>query len=257
MTTKIVASTKGNEQRKDEWNNIDEIGLQYHMKQWESPKNSTESFEHFIKDEFARSKQVIDLGCGSGAATAYFAGNHKQIEFVGLDYSEELISIGNQIARDKKIDNLTFSQGDWFNLSPREGCDGVISLQTLSWLPEYQTPLAEIFNKINPQWIALSSLFYEGDITCWIEVEEHTRERKCFYNVYSIPAIKRFCESHGYSVSKSTPFEINIDLDKPDNIDILGTYTKHALTNDAKGFERIQISGPLLMNWHMLLIEKI
>ena len=59
------------------------------------------------------------------------------------------------------VNNLNFKVGDMYQLE-KEDFDGVISLQTLSWLPDYEKPLEEISQKINPRWIAITSLFYPG-----------------------------------------------------------------------------------------------
>ena len=124
-------------------------------------------------------------------------------------------------------------------------------------MPDYEAPLFEIFNKIQPEFIGLTSLFYEGDITCRIEVVEHARNNlKHFYNVYSLPSISRFCEINNYKLSKYLPFEIDIDIDKPKDLNLMSTYTEKIYTKDEKYNKRIQLSGPLLMNWYMLLIEK-
>lgn len=244
-------------QRVTEWENIDHRSLQYHTSQWETPKQSTLAFNKFISNEIAKSKNIIDLGAGSGAATGFLADQHKSTHFTAFDYSLELTQIGSKIASQKKMTNLRFQQGDWYDPKFVEKYDGCISLQTLSWLPDYEQPLISIFKNINPDWIAISSLFYEGDITCRIEVEEHKRDRKSFYNIYSLPAVDRLCANHGYVLKKSTPFEIDIDIAKPKDIDHMGTYTKRTLADHPNKFERLQISGPLLMSWYMLLIEKV
>ena len=197
------------------------------------------------------------MGAGAGAATAYLASKNNSVNFTAFDYSKELVDMGNKVKAEKQIDNLEFEQGDWYNLNLGKKYDGCISLQTLSWLPDYEAPLVEIFEKINPSFIALTSLFYEGDITCRIEVEEHSRDnRKCFYNVYSLPAIGRLCEKYGYKLKEFNPFEIDIDIEKPENLNIMGTYTENIFDKNKGNKKRLQISGPLLMNWYMLLIEK-
>jgi ubiquinone/menaquinone biosynthesis C-methylase UbiE len=245
---------KTGQQRLDEWENLDENGYHYHKIQWDTPKRSTIAFESFANNHLASSNSVIDMGAGAGASTGSLASKYKNAHFTAFDYSNELTQIGNNIALEKGIKNLSFKQGDWFNLEETNEYDGCISLQTLSWLPDYQQPLQAIFRKIKPQWLGMTSLFYEGDITCRIEVEEHTKSKKCFYNVYSIPAISRLCNAEGYSLVKVSPFDIDIDIEKPNNLNIMGTYTRK-LVND-NNQQRIQISGPLLMNWYMLLIEK-
>ncbi len=152
---------------------------------------------------------------------------------------------------------MRFKQGDWYDLEPRVNTDGVISLQTLSWLPDYQQPLEQIFTKLAPRWVAMSSLFYNGAVSCKIEVTEHKHERTSFYNVYSLPVIDEFCRGFGYRLTRSEPFQIDIDLPKPENRDEMGSYTVNVSADAGAKSERLQISGPLLMNWHFILIEKL
>lgn len=254
MTNKVQDDLRV--QRVDEWEKLDDDAYRYHKAQWETPKRSTVAFEQFAREQIAKSRNIIDMGAGSGASTATLAREHKNVNFTAFEYSGELTDIGRKIASDKGITNLSFEQGDWFKLDESREFDGCVSLQTLSWLPDYAEPLLAIFRKIKPEWLALTSLFYEGDITCRIEVEEHKKARKSFYNVYSLPAISRLCSEEGYSLVQATPFEIDIDIERPANLDIMGTYTRTLVASGSGKQERIQISGPLLMNWQMLLIQK-
>ena len=62
--------------------------------------------------------------------------------------------------------------------------------------------------------------------------------------------------SHSYpyvAVQISFVNVVGIDIEKPSNLDSMGTYTQRLMGDKIR---RIQISGPLLMNWYMLLIEK-
>lgn len=244
-------------QRTDEWSTVSASALLYHTTQWDTPKRSTVAFGEFCRNVLGSSKAVLDLGAGTGAPTAFLAEQFSDVNFTACDYSHDLVDIGRTLSRERNLSNLSFAQGDWFNLEETEGYDGVISLQTLSWLPEYQRPLQEIMTKIKPRWIGLTSLFYEGDISCTIEINEHKNDRKTFYNVYSIPDVERFLSNNGYGISRFERFHIDIDIDKPANPDYMGTYTRRVFdSQDAEG-ERLQISGPLLMNWYMLLIERL
>lgn len=244
------------DQRMDEWVKLNSDDYNYHKSQWELPKRSTIAFEKFCHSHLANSSNIIDIGAGIGAATSTIATEHKNVHFTAFDYSKELTDIGAKISHDNGISNLSFQQGDLFNLPDTNIYDGCISLQTLSWLPDYQKPLEIIFRKISPNWLGLTSLFYEGDISCRIEVEEYKKNKRGFYNIYSIPAISRLCTREGYRLILAKPFEIDIDIEKPSNLDRMGTYTRR-LHDDKSPYNRIQISGPLLMSWYMLLIEKI
>lgn len=256
----------GNEELNSEWADlnigqtswIDAVSVEYHMKQWHDPKQSTKAFYDFFKLEFANSQKVVDLGTGAGAATFFLASKFPTTKFVGVDKSIDLIDKARETSKNFKLKNLDFETGDWFDLGNKwcgERVDGVISLQTLSWLPEMQTPMKQIFEMIKPNWIGLSSLFYEGDISARIEVFEHCKPRKTLYNVYSLKNLNRLANTYGYEVLASDRFEIDIDIPKPESQDIMGTFTERVIGSTE--YKRIQISGPLLMNWYFVLLKKV
>jgi SAM-dependent methyltransferase len=241
-------------QRTQEWDVIDERALAYHMVQWSEPKRSTLAFHEYAEAKLRSAGRIVDLGCGAGAATAYLASRHPDQEFVGVDISPELIAIAARLARDKSSGNLSFRADDWYGLGEYPPVDVVVSMQSLSWLPGFEQPLAAIFERLRPQSIIASSLFYDGRISCRIEVEEHLRDRKTFYNVYSIQAVDDFCALHGYRVTTHAPFHIDIDIPKPVDQDFMSTYT--VPVQGRSGPERLQISGPLLLNWRFVTIER-
>jgi trans-aconitate methyltransferase len=226
----------------------------YHLAQWNSPKRSTIQFADYVEHRLAAARRVVDIGCGAGAATAHMASRHSGTEFIGIDLSQKLVGIARTLSSTENLRNLSFEVGDCFDLTAREGIDGVLSLQTLSWLPNYEEPLQQIFEKLSPDWVAASSLFYDGDISCRIEVDEHAAGRRFFYNVYAIPAVGRVAERFGYQVVDARPFEIDIDLPRPSDRNAMATYTVRTADPDAP--ERLQVSGPLLMNWHFVTLTR-
>jgi SAM-dependent methyltransferase len=173
---------------------------------------------------------------------------------VGIDVSQKLVDIAKMLSSTDNLRNLSFEVEDCFDLRARSGVDGVVSLQTLSWLPNYEEPLRQIFEKLSPDWVAASSLFYDGDISCRIEVDEHVAGNRFFYNVYAIPAVARFAEKFGYQLTDARPFVIDIDLPRPSDRDAMATYTVRTADPDAP--ERLQVSGPLLMNWHFVTLTR-
>jgi hypothetical protein len=98
-------------------------------------------------------------------------------------------------------------------------------------------------------------LFYEGDITCKIQVHKHKQNRKRFYNIYSIPELERIADSNNDFIKKISNFNINFDIKKSKDPDFMGTYTR-TLINSNNTKSRIQISGPLLLPWKFILLEK-
>lgn len=225
----------------NDWNlDPDAETLAFHLRQKE-PYRSTVAFAEFARPWLQSSKTVIDLGCGAGQPTDWLAQKFPKTQFLGLDASPLLISLAKQLPPD-----ASFGVGDMHNLTPR-AADGVISLATLSWMPSFETPLDEICKKINPKWLAFSSLLYPGDISCNIVVDEPQRPRKSYYNVYSVTRIQKFLTVRGYRLAKYQPFNIDVELPKPEDANIMKSYTEHG---------RI-FSGPLTLPWGFVAFERV
>lgn len=90
--------------------------------------------------------KVLDLGCGSGQLLLLIAQNFPDIEFVGIDLSENMLLEAEKIQKTKNIHNVKFVKADMTQLSEKFGLntfDVVISTDALHHLPEvsylYQT----------------------------------------------------------------------------------------------------------------------
>ena len=229
----------------NEWNvDPDPETLAYHLRQVE-PYRSTVHFAKFARPWLATSNRIIDLGCGAGQATDYIAMKHPQAQVLGLDVSPLLISLAKQLPP-----QASFGIGDMTNLSPRKA-DGVISLATLSWMPEYETPLAQICEKIAPKWMAFSTLLYWGNISAQIVINEPSRPRRSYHNIYSVNEMAKFMQGHGYDYAAGKIFQIDIDLPYPANANIMQSYTVGI--NEMRHI----FSGPLHMPWGFVCFEKM
>ena len=227
----------------------------YHLDQWSKEKESTKEFLKFFRSELSNANRILDLGSGAGAVTTYIAKEFLSTNFIGIDISPELINLAMVMSSKEKLKNLDFQIGDWLNCEfPCEDIDGVMSIATLSWLSEIVSPMTCLFSKVKPKWIALSSLFYEGDISCRIEVNEHKKNSTSFYNVYSIQELERLANKFHYKITRFQSFEIGIDIARPIDIDSMGTYTVRV--EDFTREKRLQISGPLNMPWYFVLLTR-
>lgn len=235
---------------------VDKNALDYHERQFKTPYRSTVAFSDWLKSLKLLSKnpgKILDIGSGEGANLSFLAKEFPESEFLGVDINKMLVKKGNQLFKKMGQENCSLEVGDLYALKTKykNVFDGVISLQTFSWLPEYKTPLKQIF-KLNPSWIAMSSLFYEGFVECEIKVKDYTYKKnsqEAFYNVYSLRLVESFFKKYGYKKFEYIPFVIDVDIKKNAGGQ-MGTYT---LKTD-KG--RIQISGPLLMNWYFIAAFK-
>lgn len=229
----------------------------YHNRQFERPYESTISICNWLaeKDVFESDARICDLGCGQGASLFYMASRYTDCNFTGVDLDKEAISNGIELMESRQIKNCHLIQGDLHNIGSRfdpEAFTGVLSLQTLSWLPHYRLAIDAMIS-LSPQWIAASSLFFDGPVETQTMVrvtEESGTETELFYNTYSLPKFRSYLAALGYRDFDCLPFEIRIDLPRPDSPK-MQTYTEATV-----GGHRLQISGPLLMNWYFIFARR-
>ena len=243
-------------QRTDEWTK--NYNADYFNRQFVEPYRSTVAFCNWLDSIDVMnpnsSINILDVGTGKGSNIYYMAQRYKNAKFTGVDINPEFVDEGNAIMKAKNVDDrCTLDTGDIYNFDKKyvNKYKGIVCYQTLSWLPDYKEPIKSMAG-LGADWIALTSLFFDGDVNCKIELDEYNKgfdaaPKNTFYNVYSLPLIQRFFAAHGYSKLLYAPFEIDIDIPKPDH-KIMGTYTEK-LQNG----HRIQVSGPLLMNWYFVI----
>ncbi len=235
-------------------------GIDWNKQQFLNPNRMPVAFEKFISRQRNISKDyILDLGCGGGGADIQFFKSHPDMKIDGIDVAKKLFDLFDLYADENTKKYVKLYEGDWYNLDKSfiGKYDGIISLRTLSWLDDWKIPAIKIC-ELNPKWIALSSLFYEGKVSYQIRVTDYTlyegtsndENDSFFYNIYSIPLIKEFLAERGYNIFVAEPFEIDIDLPKPKS---LGTGTYTIKTEDGK---RLQISAAMLMPWYFIFASK-
>lgn len=94
--------------------------------------------KHFPAD---KPLKIVDFGCGKSYLTfsLYYylkEKGYEQLQLIGLDLKEEVIRKCNQMARDLRLDDLTFLKGDIRNYQD-ENIDMVISLHACDTATDY------------------------------------------------------------------------------------------------------------------------
>lgn len=247
-------------QRTKEW--LKTFNNDYFDRQFTTPYRSTVKFCDWLEEINVLNSQnttkILDIGTGKGANMCYMKSRFPNLEMLGLDINQEFIDEGNIYMERNSIEKCRLEYGDIFQLDSKKFgnvYEGIISYQTLSWLPNHELALEKMV-ELNPNWISFSSLFYEGLVDCKIEVKElldsdgENIKNTSFYNIYSLPRIQKFFEKRGYEICKYVPFHIDIDLEKPKHTH-MQTYTE-MLPNG----KRLQLSGPLIMNWYFVFVQK-
>ncbi|MFX1554509.1 MAG: class I SAM-dependent methyltransferase [Promethearchaeota archaeon] len=241
---------------REEW--LKKPNIEYHERQFKNPYRSTVHFCDFLEEQNVMEQgRIIDIGAGLGANIKYMAERFPNISFTGIELNAHLVEIGNRFLRKECINNCKLIQGDLYNLDNIfiEKFDGVVSYQTLSWLPEYETALQKMI-KLNPKWIGITSLFYEGPINTTILIQDYSQKvgkkpfLESYYNIYSLDLIEQLLTENKFTIFKYKPFEIDIDLEQP-KTRRMGTYTIKTIEG-----KRLQISGPLLMSWYFVFASK-
>ncbi|MQA77149.1 MAG: trans-aconitate 2-methyltransferase [Streptosporangiales bacterium] len=95
---------------------------------------------------------VVDLGCGTGHATATLADRWPGARVEGVDASADMLASAQAYAKDGR---LAFTRGDLTTWTPREPVDVVVSNATLQWVPEHADLLPRYVEWLSPGgWLA-------------------------------------------------------------------------------------------------------
>jgi SAM-dependent methyltransferase len=229
----------------------------YHIRQLREPYRSTVHLARFMKQlDLPPKADVLDVACGAGSTMLHLSREFPGFRWTGVDYAGELLfPIGRQYI-DAETMPIMLMTGDLYKLRdlfPGRTFDIVMSIQTLTWLPDYRVAL-EHHLAVTRHWLIVSSLFTDFDIDAKIEVTDFTREDGCrepeYFNVYSLRQFRAVCAARGFTRLISSDFEIDIDLAPPPSGG-RGTYTRRL--EDGR---RLQFSGPLCLPWKFVAVSK-
>ena len=85
---------------------------------------------------FSPNSEILEAGCGVGAQTVTLAKNSPEAHITSIDISEKSLAEASKKVRDEGYSNVTFQQGDIFNLSfPFESFDHIFVCFVLEHLP--------------------------------------------------------------------------------------------------------------------------
>lgn len=95
--------------------------------------------------------QVIDLGCGTGAACLAIASKFPNAHIWGIDCSHHLLNTARQLQQERELNNLEFIQGDAYALNlPNASIDFVYGRLLFQHLAEPIKALKEISRVLKP-----------------------------------------------------------------------------------------------------------
>ncbi|QJC29411.1 peptide chain release factor N(5)-glutamine methyltransferase [Enterobacteriaceae endosymbiont of Plateumaris pusilla] len=92
------------------------------------PRSDTEILvEHTLKKITFNTKNVLDLGTGTGAIALAIASEYNKLNIIGIDIIPELINIAKNNANKLSIYNVTFIQSNWFSNLNNKKFDIIVS----------------------------------------------------------------------------------------------------------------------------------
>lgn len=119
----------------------------------EKPSGSQEEIARIAEsDFFANSKEVLDVGCGDGRLTAFFADKLPGISFIGCDVSQAMV---HYASREYNFPNLSFLEKNAEDLGFENQFDTIVSFNCLHWIKNQKRALQQIFSALKPGGKAL------------------------------------------------------------------------------------------------------
>ena len=111
-------------------------------------KHSSSQFEWaqelVPKLKLARNECLLDIGCGDGKVTAVLAKCLSKGEVVGIDSSEEMISLACRFFSKNDFPNLSFLRMDARKLTFKDQFDVIFSNAALHWIIDQRTMLKRV-----------------------------------------------------------------------------------------------------------------
>lgn len=140
-------------------------------------------------------KKILDIGCGKGLNTVFFAEDYPEASVIGLDFSE----VGINKARENyaSVANLSFLCSDAMDLKSGENTrfSLVCAFELLEHLEEWE-PLALKMTELSDKYILVSAPV--GRMRAYeVEIAGHFRnfkrgELEAFFNQYGFETVKTF-----------------------------------------------------------------
>lgn len=198
-------------------------------------------------------KQVADIACGGGTLSYHVSRMYPEAQYHLGDINPDALEIARQI---NTGDNVHFHDADVNRLPfPDNNFDIVFLWQTLMALPDAHQALTELIRVVKPGCrVYVSSLFnIDHDVDLMTTIYDRSRSAEAAaigvpYNTYSRLTLEKWLAPLASSF-ELVKFEPSIDFHYGGRG--IGTFTR-----ECKDGGRVQVSGGMLMNWAILIIEK-
>lgn len=195
---------------------------------------------------------VLEAGCGVGAQTVTLAGNSPEAHIVSVDISETSVAAARKNAAAAGITNVTFRQGDIFNL-PFEphSFDHVFLCFVLEHLPDPCAALTTLKSLLRSGGTMTviegdhGSTFFHPEsvaahkaIDCQVELQKRTGG-----NANIGRQLYPLLHGAGFETIQVSPRMVYVDASKPDLVD---GFTKKTFTAMIEGVKDAAVASGLI-----------
>jgi len=94
-----------------------------------------------------KEESILDIGCGEGTVTRHIAEQVPEGRVVGIDISEEMISLAKQ---EQQLSNLRFECQGAESFALNETFDRVVSFNALHWVRDHSALLTQVKKVLRP-----------------------------------------------------------------------------------------------------------
>lgn len=183
-------------------------------------ENSTNQYqwaeELIPKLNLTGNETVLDIGCGDGKVTALLATYLPHGKVVGIDSSEEMVTLARKSFPQDKHDNLAFLRMDARELTFREQFDVAFSSASLHWIIDHQTVLAGVKESLDTHGRLLFQMAGKGNAQEIIAVlQEMISEDTCE------PYFKNFTFPYGFYGPEEYTVWLREAGFKPERVELL------------------------------------
>lgn len=225
-----------------------------------------EELEIYLRNAYATNGKVLELACGNGRITLEMAKNG--IEVVGVDYSKDMLDILDKKLKksSRKIrNNVTFYQGDVFNLDIKEDFSTVIlPATTICLFVDDVNRIAGVFNYLYDKlpsggrfvfdYICESKNFKEEHVSIHTKEAEGSKQFTMFQEFRNEVEGRAIMNFYTERITGETTERFLGHTDKRVVSDEL---IKEIISKtDFKVIEEIETGNPLVGNVKYIILEK-
>lgn len=183
------------------------IVQKYEGKSWRGSRLFASYTGITLKEEMALIKEishidqddtVLDLACGTGLYTRYFAKKCDQRKVIGIDISWPMLRYAVNKINEQQIENITFLHGDAHYLPFKaDSIDAVVCCGSLHLFNEVNQVVKEISRVIKPYGHLAISIFYTKS-NLFSKLKAYLRERIWGIHSFSEQEIKNLMQEEGF-----------------------------------------------------------